>query len=503
MKRKVGLNLIFNIVSIVLSFALGIVIPRLVIVSFGSEINGLISSVGQIFSYVGLMEAGIGATALQALYSPIAHKDRYAVNRILSASHRYYKKIGVIYVICVVIVALIYPHVIETGIDIWTVVGVVVFSGLGNAINFLLQQNYVVLLSAEGKGYVTTALGMMVNIGTSVTKVVLLLLGYNVVVVTGAQFFITLLRILLLRVYMYACKEYEWIDLSVEPNTAALSKQRSVMIQQVSYFVYSNTDILILTAFCDLKTVSVYTVYSMVVGVLESLLGAVTNSTVFAFGQLYSRDFDRFKKSFTTFDSLYMTLLFALYTVMYLCIVPFMRLYTAGISDANYVDQKLALLFVLMKFATTLRSQGQNCVNFAGKFRETQRSAILEAAMNLAISLVAVQWIGIYGVVLGSVVSTLYRGFSITWYSNKHILHYTSRENMKKYMRWTVNMLCFVIISAFGTKYIRMYSSYFELVIAASVITIILIVTYFGILFAFDGQLRKEVILQVKKKVVK
>lgn len=499
MKKKVGLNFLFNILSTVISLVLGIIIPRLFIVSLGSETNGLVTSVAQIYAYIGLMEAGIGATVLQALYAPIARGDRRETNQILSASHQYYRKIGILYIVCVFLLAFLYPCIVTTTIDIWTVVGVVIFSGLGGGINFLFQQNYVILLAAEGKGYVTTVLTMIVNVATSLTKAILLLLGFDVLAVMGTQFVITLIRIILLRIYIN--KNYGWIDLTLPPKKEALSKQKYVMVQQLSYFVYSNTDVLILTAFCGLKTVSVYTIYNLVVGTLESVLAAFTNSVVFAFGQMYSQDRIKFKRLFTMFDTLYMTLLFALFTVMYICVTPFMSLYTAGVTDANYVDSKLALLFVLMKLVTTLRSQSQNSINFAGKFKETQKSAVIEAVSNLVVSVVAVQFVGIYGVLLGSIVSTFYRGISVTQYSNKYIMEYTKKESIDKYRRWIVNLICFSAIPLVLRQSASTCDTYIELVIFAGEITVVTLAIYFGALFVTDRKISMDAISVVRERI--
>ena len=445
MKTKRSIyNLFFNLLSQIITFAMSILIPRLFLVSLGSEINGLVSSVGQVFSYVGLLEAGIGATAIQALYKPIVEKNQVQINRILSASNKHYKKIGFIYIGCVIVVAIFYPIFVVSDIPNWQIVGVVIFSGLGNAINFLLQQNYVVLLSAEGRGYVTTNLNLLVNVLASLTKAVLLLLGFNVVVITAAQFSFTLLRILLMQIYIY--KNYKWINTKEEPDYSALSKQKYVMVQQLSYFIYSNTDILVLTVFCDLSVVSVYVIYNLIIGVIEGIVSAFTSSILFALGQIYNEDFKKFKKIYNIYDSGYMTIVFALFTVVYLCFIPFLSVYTRGITDANYLDHTLALLFVILKMVTTLRSQSQNTIYFAGHFKETHRSAILEAVINIVVSLISVNYVGIYGVLIGSIVSTLYRGIVVTNYSNKYILKYNHIEKNKKYIRWIVYIAAFTVI---------------------------------------------------------
>lgn len=93
MKAKRSLlNLGFGLTSQVITIILGFFIPRLIMVNYGSEANGLIASIVQIISYFALLEAGVGAASLQALYKPIASNDRGHINSILAATSRYYKK---------------------------------------------------------------------------------------------------------------------------------------------------------------------------------------------------------------------------------------------------------------------------------------------------------------------------------------------------------------------------------------------------------------------------
>ena len=71
---KIKRNLIFGFSSEILAILLGIVVPKLTLTSYGSEINGLLSSVTQIYSYITLLEAGIGTATLQALYKTLGKK---------------------------------------------------------------------------------------------------------------------------------------------------------------------------------------------------------------------------------------------------------------------------------------------------------------------------------------------------------------------------------------------------------------------------------------------
>lgn len=70
-------SLLYNL-SVIL---FGLLLPRLYLTSFGSELNGLDSTIKQIFSCLTLLEAGVGLASQQAYYLPVAVGDRKAHQR--------------------------------------------------------------------------------------------------------------------------------------------------------------------------------------------------------------------------------------------------------------------------------------------------------------------------------------------------------------------------------------------------------------------------------------
>ena len=99
---KKGLfNVFYGLLSQIITICLGLVIPRLVLLSFGSETNGLLNSIAQIFLYFGIFESGVGAVALHALYVPVEKKDKTGISGIISAVHEFYSKIGIIYILII------------------------------------------------------------------------------------------------------------------------------------------------------------------------------------------------------------------------------------------------------------------------------------------------------------------------------------------------------------------------------------------------------------------
>ena len=156
-------NAIFGLLSQIISIALGIIIPRLVIVNLGSESNGLLSSINQALVYLNLLEAGIGTATLQALYCPVAQKNHEDINHVMSATNLYYRKVGKYYFLAVCGLSAIFPFVVHSSLSPWIIVSVIMLSGLSQVINFFFQGKYRILMQVEGKSYILTNLGTIVN----------------------------------------------------------------------------------------------------------------------------------------------------------------------------------------------------------------------------------------------------------------------------------------------------------------------------------------------------
>ncbi len=99
-----------------------------------------------------------------------------------------------------------------------------------------------------------------------------------------------------------------------------------------------------------------------------------------------------------------------------------MTIYTAGVEDVNYIRPWLAMLFVIVGVANTIRIPSNTLINAAGHFRETKNRAIIEAVINLVSSIIFVQFLGVEGVLIGGLCSYAYRTCDLILYTSKEIL---------------------------------------------------------------------------------
>lgn len=478
-------NLLFGILSQVVSIILGVILPRLFLTSYGSETNGLLSSVTQIYAYIALVEAGIGTASLQALYRTVGKKDQHGTNSILAAVNHYYKRTGVVYLFCILVFSIIYPLLVSTTIPKTTVIFVIVFNGLGNVVNFFFQGKYKLLLQAEGKNYVITNLNTVIHIATNFAKIYFVAAGFDVVVVQIAAFAVNLLQ--MIYISWYIKKWYAWIDLSVTPDYTSIAQSKNVLIHQLSGLVFNNTDTIILTFICGLKTVSVYSMYVLLFGMVSTFLNTVTDSVSFVFGQTYHTDRKQYVQILELYELYYMALVFALYAVASCFILPFLFVYTRGVTDIDYVNAYLPYLFVSTYLLSCGRKSSNLTINFAEHFRLTQWRSILESIINIVVSLACVFQFGIYGVLLGTIAALLYRTNDMIIYANKKILH---RSPWKTYRRWLVNLALFIAVTALSKLAFAHVAldTYPRIILWAAITCVVVIPLFFAVASIFDTE---------------
>ena len=484
MKAKRGLkNIAANYLSQIVTLVLGLLIPQLVMVNLGSESNGLLQSVTNVLAYLAVLEAGIGTASLQALYSPVSKDDKGAINRVVSATGRFFRKVGLIYLGVVIVLAVVFPFTIKSELSYTTIMLTVLLTGLPSVVNYCVQSKYRILLEAEGKQYVVTYISTAIHFVTSFAKIGLLLFGFGIVALQAAFFVLDALKTVILVIYIR--RRYKWLDLSAEPDYQAISKSRNVLVHQISGLIFNHTDTLLLTWIKGLAFASVYETYRMLCGMIDTAVGNLFGVD-FILGQTYNSDREKYMKLHNVYELYIMTFSFSLFCVTAVMILPFMKLYVAEVKDAElYIDPRLPLLFVVTYLLSKGRTACMQAINVAQKFKETEWHAIVEMVINVVVTVAAVYLWGIYGALIGTVAALLFRTNAMIIYANRVVLQ---RSPWVTYRRWLLNIALFTGLYLAGNAVVSrlVLDGYLKIVLCAAVMTIVVIPVFFAVVSLFD-----------------
>lgn len=451
-KKRSIYNLSASLIYKLSTCAIGLLIPRLFVLSYGSELNGMQSSITQIFAYISLIEAGVGEATLQSLFKPVAENDYKKANSILSATTYYYNRIGVVYFVLLTSLSVLYPLFIPVeNVSFLTIFGYIIFAGLSTGINFFFQSKIILVLQADGTIYINSMITMSTYLLTSIVKIMCILSGMNIVMIQIGYFAVNMLGTFVY--YKIARKKYSWIDFHEEPDMASIEQKNSVMVHKITGIVFQNTDIVILTVVCGLEVVSIYTMYKLVINMVTTIIASFGDSINYILGQTYNGpNRASYRELIDTFNVYYSAIAFGLFTVTNILILPFLKLYTAGM-DINYIYPLLPVLYICIEVLQVGREAMMRTITVSGHFKKTIKAALIEMIINLCVSITCVVvfkrfWgdvAGLYGVLCGTIVALLYRTLDINLYANHKILGRSAFKTNK--IMATNAVLYFILIN--------------------------------------------------------
>lgn len=490
-------NMAANLFLQIAVFISGIILPRFILQAYGSSINGMITSVNQFLTYLGLAEAGVATASVVALYTPLALGRKDEVNSILSAARKFYNRSGVLFLSLTAVLVFIYPFFISGQLDNSLVRWMIVVLAGSTLVDYFFLGKYRVLLMANQEGYVVALIQSAGTVANMVVSIGLIYAGASVLAVKAVATGVYVLRLFLVKAY--AKKKYPDLDFHAQPAEGALKQKNAALFHQVVTIIVNNTDTTILTICLgsrSLLEVSVYGIYMLVVNAVNQLLTSFSNGLTAGFGEVIARrEEETLKKSYSDYEYMFFLIFFVVVACMGVLLIPFISVYTIDMKDVQYVRPVIAVLFTLLVFLQNVRIPGLTIICAAGHYKETRYQAGLEAAINIVVSLALVWSMGMTGVLLGTVCSYGYRSFEIILYTNRHLIPGTAKTAFSRIIR---NLVVTAVLIAAGIWLIPQnmtsFINWFIYAVAAGVVSVVLIV---GVNYIAEPQEFKNLILRI------
>ena len=471
--KKAVKNIITSLLQQIVTVICGLIVPRAIIGTFGSSVNGLISSVTQFLSYITLLEAGIGPVIKSALYKPIAKKDKTQIEKILKASQRFFRVISGIFIVYLIALCFIYPMIVSTEFETGYTVSLILIIAISTFAEYFFGMVYRLYIQAEQKTYVTSTIQIGTTILNAILVVLLIKFGANIQIVKLGSAFVFVLRPILQNIYVR--KKYN-INFKNVKEKYELKQKWDGLAQHIASVVHNNTDIAILTIFTNTAEVSVYSVYLYVVTGIKNMVQALTGGVDASFGDMIAKgEQENLNRSFRTYELFYFTLITIVYIITLVMILPFIEVYTKGVTDANYYRPIFAILITLAEFMWSIRLPYSGITLAAGHFRQTNKGAWVEVFTNLIISIALVFRFGMIGVAIGTLVAMTIRTIEFIYHTSKYILKRRLIENVKRVIILMLEILIIVPIGFYISSFIEVnsYISWIGLAVIVGIIALL------------------------------
>lgn len=445
-------NIYISIITQLVITLLGFISRKVFIDSLGTEylgINGLLTNV---LSMLSLVEGGIGASIVYNLYKPLAEDNR---PKIIALVQLYKKVYGILAItICVLSMAL-YPFLglvmndEERIPNLFIVYLIFVFR---NMISYLNAHKWS-LINSDQKGYVLAKYNLIFNIITTLCKIVVLQLTKNYILFLVIEALIFIVqniwngKVVNERYNYIKTKEKYKVDEPTKKNLIVNIK--AICLHNIGKYCVFGTDNILIAAFISVKTVGLYSNYTMVIEQLASLLTPILNGIGASVGNLIATE--NKEKSFEIFNITYL-INFWIYSFCVIFLYNLLEPFINWWLGKDLLLDKLTFIVILLNFYITgLRTSIGIFKGKSGIFSQDKYAPIIESLINLGASLVLVKYLGLAGIFIGTTISTI---MIPLWIQSKLVYNNVFNKSVFEYFKKYIFYLALTIGAAVITTYI-------------------------------------------------
>lgn len=493
--KKLLLNTGMGIIQQVVTIICGFILPRFFLKNFGSNVNGLISSISQFLGFISLLEMGVGPVIQANLYKPLADGDNTRISEIVKSAERFFRRIAYIFLAYIIILSVIFPIAIDTEFDPIFTVSLLVIIAISTIAQYFFGATYQVLLNSDQKSYVQMSLRTVAIILNTAICIVLMYAGASVHTVKLVSASIFVMQPLGQMIYV---KKHYTLNKKIKLVGEPIKQKWNGFAQHVAATVSTNASVFVLTIFSSLSNVSIYSVYHLVTNGISSVIMTAASGIESFFGNIIAQgDEKTLKKSFDLIEWVIHFGVTVLFTIAAIAIVPFVTVYTDGVSDADYVQPLFGFLLVFAYMIQCLRIPYFRVIKASGHFKQTQNGSFIMAGINIVVSVGLVFRFGLVGVALGTLCAMLFHTVYFVLYLRKNILN----RSILYFLKHVLTDAIVVCASFFATSQIKLASiSILSFLIYAIEIAIIVTVISIAVNAAFYLKMILPTIRKIKDK---
>lgn len=499
-QNRLFTNMFSYFILQIVTLLVGVVLPRLYLATYGSEVNGVISTVNSFITYFSYIEAGLGLSLIHSLYKPLSQNDFEGIDRILSFSKRQYQKISYIYFLLTMVLSAVFPLFRKvdslTHMEFFSLIFVIGFYG---AFDFYTMAKYRVLLTADKREYVISYAMIIAQILRFVFTWALLQFEISVALVKIVPVLTVVIRSAILKIYVQ--KHYPGLTLKSPslPDILITKNRWDALLLQISINTSTALPVLVVSQILGYKEANVYAVYSMAISAAVAVVSSLSSGVAPFLGRKIA-----LKENIGNIFQMYkIGISFALTWVFSVCacmILPFVKLYVSVVNDINYIVGSYAILFSLWGALHAFRIPATAIINAAALYRENRMTNITNLVLQIVLGTVLAFLFGINGVLAAMIVAALHRNISMAFIIERKLIPKTFAKSLLFQMT-----MCCIILAAYccGSMILNLEHLTVAVWIVTAIQAAVILFGICAIVYALlDVKVTKEMIRTVKNKLI-
>ena len=447
--RNIAFGSMLKMLNIVAPFLM-----RSVLLNYlGVEYLGLNGLFRALLSFLNLAELGVGSAMVFSMYKPIAEDNAEEICALLSLYRTFYRVIGLFIAVVGLAITPFLRKLISGDVPQDMNLYILYFMNLGSTVlTYWLFAYKRSLLDAHQRTDVTSKVSLVIQIVEYALKFVALMVFRNYY----AYLIIQLVSQIAVNVMIAVRVTKMYPDYSPrghlpkEEVMDIVRRVRDLFTSKFSYVVFTYADTLVISAFMGLAMLAVYQNYFFIITSLRTFLDVITAACIAGVGNSLVMESDEKKYSdLNRFTMLYGWIM-GVASAMLLCMYqPFM---TIWMGEENLLAFNYVVCFVIYFYTMGMNKIINMFKDAAGIWRKDRWRPLVSALVNLGLNLATVKWLGLYGVLLSSVISIVV--VQIPWLLHNLFQEVFPRKYMWRYVRLYCGLFATAIVSCFISWFI-------------------------------------------------
>lgn len=494
-KKNATRNIIFGTCLKLYQIVVPFLMRTIMIYFMGVQYLGLNSLFTSVLQVLNLAELGVGSAMVYSMYKPVAEHDNDTICALMGLYRKYYRIIGMVVLAAGCVLIPFVPHLIKSdvpdGINIYILY---VMNLLATVFTYWLYAYKNSILQAYQRNDIVSKV-------TMITDTVKYILQIFVIVFLKNYYLYVLVLILLqiasniitaavvTRMYPeYRCKG----SLHKEEVAQINSRIRDLFTSKIGAVIVNSADTVVISAFLGLTVLAIYQNYFFIISSVIAFIAVVFNSCTAGIGnsiivETKEKNYNDFKKF--TFLIAWIA---GFCTVCIVCLMqPFMNIWMNG-NEKLMLGMSEVVCFCIYFFVYEIQQLLLTYKDAAGMWHEDKYRPLVTALTNLVLNIIMVQFWGLYGVLLSTVISIIFIGMPWLFYNLFTVLF---KRNAAKYVirvvYYTVITVVICIIT-YSVCSLVPFTGIAELIVKLIICIIVPNVLFFVALFRFEefGQVK-------------
>lgn len=446
--RNIGAGVIGQLISTAISF-----ISRTIFIKcLGSSylgVNGLFSN---ILSILSLAELGVGSAIIYNMYKPLAEKDKEKIIALMKFYEKSYRSIGIFIGLIGLIILPFLDFIIKDKLDIPNISLIYMLFLLDSVVSYFFAYKRSIL-TADQKNYINVMNQQLFNIIKVILQIIILLMTKNFLLYLIIQIICTFISNLSIsikvdKMYPYL-KDKNNYELDKESKTKIFKNVTALMCQKIGSVIVSGTDNILISSFVGVYSVGLYSNYSMIINIINSFLGQITTALTASIGNLNATEKVNKAKEIFEITFFINNWIYSFCSICLLVLIdPFISIWIGN----NFIMGKSVVFIIILNFF--IKGMRQSTImysNTLGLFWQERYKSLIEAFINLVVSIVLLRKLGIVGVFLGTFISTMTTCF---WFEPYVVYKYGFKTSVLDYFKRYLSYLVVTGVSTIITYYI-------------------------------------------------